>query len=404
MAKLKIDWLPISIFFASLILFTYGLSTQEIISFDSRFYLFAQEMWRHGASWFPTTYQQPYADYTAASTLLIYSFTKLFGTLNKCIAILPSALAASLTLVITYLIGALQSKRWGLFAAFFLIMTIGYLKSARAITLDFYPTLFTATCFYLLCSADYYQQPKRTYWIYPLILLGFIFRGPIGLVVPTGVVCAYLVFTKQWQKLFMTAAIAGGILLLSSVLLVLLAYHVGGVAFMQDVLHMQVFGRMESSYLPLYFYFTDGLLAYTFSFPFACLVVLGVLRYGIVKRMQTLPQINFLLTIISWALIILIGMSIPGDKKIRYILPATPAFALIASYPFSAIIPGYFAVLRQISLRIFFVFTWAFIITHRCNILYFAKQSHRFWHPLSQRLRHLIVAANSKCMLRVLFC
>src|SRR3990167_2636838 len=73
----------IGIFLGSLFLFTWGLSDQEVISFDSRFYLFALEMWRHGLSWFPTTYHQPYPDYPALSTIFIYLAAWLAGGLNK---------------------------------------------------------------------------------------------------------------------------------------------------------------------------------------------------------------------------------------------------------------------------------------------------------------------------------
>src|ERR1700733_6241239 len=72
----------IGLFFCSLVLFIWGLRQQEIIGFDSRFYLFAQEMLRNGMSWFPTTYHQPYPDYTGASTWLICVSANLFGGLN----------------------------------------------------------------------------------------------------------------------------------------------------------------------------------------------------------------------------------------------------------------------------------------------------------------------------------
>ena len=80
------------LFFFSLFLFTWGLSSQEVIGFDSRFYLFAQEMSRNGLSWFPTTYDHPYPDYPASAILLIYLLGDLFGTLNKFIAVLPDRL------------------------------------------------------------------------------------------------------------------------------------------------------------------------------------------------------------------------------------------------------------------------------------------------------------------------
>ena len=46
----------------TLLLFIAGAYQQTAIGFDSRFVLFAQEMLRHGPSFFPTTYGPPYAD------------------------------------------------------------------------------------------------------------------------------------------------------------------------------------------------------------------------------------------------------------------------------------------------------------------------------------------------------
>ena len=70
MAKLR-EWFEVlAIFAVSLFIFTWNVSTQEVIGFESRFYLFALEMWRHGLSWFPTTYHKPYPDYPVTSTIL----------------------------------------------------------------------------------------------------------------------------------------------------------------------------------------------------------------------------------------------------------------------------------------------------------------------------------------------
>ena len=37
---------------------------------------------------------------------------------------------------------------------------------------------------------------------------------------------------------------------------------------------------------------------------------------------------------LGWAFVVLIGLSLPADKKIRYILPVAPALALICGYLF----------------------------------------------------------------------
>lgn len=343
-----------SIFIGSLFIFILGLNSQEIIGFDSRFYLFAQEMLRYGINWFPTTYHQIYPDYPATSTVLIFMTANLMDGLNKFTAVLPSAVAAAFTLTVTYAIGALHNKRWGLCGVFFMLLTLAFLKSARSISLDMYPTLMTACCFYLIYSADILEKPYRAWLIFPFLILGFAFRGPIGLVIPVGVVCTYYLFDLKFKKLFVTGLLSLFLLILSVALLLVIANHVGGHRFVQDVLRMQVLGRIDNSFQPPYFYFVDGLWNYALSFPVACLVLLGGFYYRIANRRFITPEIKLLMKLFGWMVIIMIGMSIPGDKKIRYILPMVPAVALIAAYPFAA--PPqekYFTFLRKLLLTFF---------------------------------------------------
>lgn len=343
----------IGLFFCSLLLFTWGLSSQEIISFDSRFYLFAQEMQRYGLTWFPLTYHQPYPDYSAASTVLIHLVASLAGGLTKLTAVFPSAVMAALTVTVTYMIGALRSPRWGLSAALFMILTLTFLKSARGISLDMYTTLITACCFYLLYSAQVKNKSPAMLWIYCLLVISFIFRGPIGLVMPAGVVCLYFLQERQFKKLFIFGVLAVLLLTVCSALFLALAHHVGGESFMQAVLRMQVLGRMDNYYLPRYFYFQDSMGIYAFSFPLSLLVMGGVIYYALTGRHAT-PDRKLLLQLTGWMLVILIGMSIPDDKKIRYILPMVPAAALIAAYPFvAASQETYFVYLRWLWRRLF---------------------------------------------------
>jgi 4-amino-4-deoxy-L-arabinose transferase-like glycosyltransferase len=72
-----------------------GVYGQAPIGFDSRFVLFAQEMLRHGPTVFPTTYGQPYADYSVLSTLFIWLLSLPFGTVNAFTAWAPSAIAGA---------------------------------------------------------------------------------------------------------------------------------------------------------------------------------------------------------------------------------------------------------------------------------------------------------------------
>jgi 4-amino-4-deoxy-L-arabinose transferase-like glycosyltransferase len=322
------------IFALALIIFTIGLNGQEIISFDARFYLFALEMWRHGISWFPTTYGVPYADYPVASTVLIYLSALLFGSLNKFTAVLPTAIAAALTVLMTYKIGRLQNSKIGLYAILLLVSTLTFFKSARGIALDMYPTLITACCFYLVYSTTVYNQPQRIKWIYPLLVLSFIFRGPIGLVMPTGVVCVYYLLSRNIKQMLITGITAAFLLSLCTASLLLLAYHAGGSVFLQDVWRMEVMGRMGSQFLPFYFYFTDSIISYALAYPFALAVILG-LFYQVLSKRNVTKELQFTLQLTGWVLVIMLGMSVPGDKKVRYILPMAPAIALLAASVFA---------------------------------------------------------------------
>lgn len=323
------NWIEISlIFVGGLFLFTYGLAAQEIIGFESRFYLFALEMWRHGPTWFPLTYQQPYPDYPATSTFLIYAFSKMSNSLNKFSAVFPSALAASITLATTYAIGSLYSKRWGLSGVLFLLFTSLFVMEARTISLDQYVTAITTLSFFLVYSSQVQRHSKKVWWVLPLLVLGFLFRGPLGLVIPAGVVCTLFLLEKNWKRFFLFGTLAAVLLVICSLILLGLAYLAGNNAFMHEVMQKEVLGRMQDLKTPpFYFYFVDSLGSYAITYPLAILILIGMLpslKNDLIKKLT------------GWILVIMIGLSIPGDKKVRYILPIAPALALICGYLFIA--------------------------------------------------------------------
>jgi len=330
MNTIRIKLSAFLIFVMTIVIFSTRLSQQEIIAFDSRFYLFAQEMLRNGWSWFPTTYGEWYPDYPATSTWLIVGIAKLFGGLNKISALLPTIFFSALTLTFTYLIGRLQRERIGWAAIFFLLLTLFFMRTIRSISLDMMITAITTMTFYVVHANEVLQKSKRILWIYPLFLLGFLIRGPIGLVMPVGVMCAYYLVTKNYSSLIKRGMIALFILLSCIGLLILLADYVGGGLFIKDVLRMQVFGRLETASLPRYFYFIDGFGSYALAYPVAVIVLFAVVWQWFKSRTLT-PDMRFIFLLSSWAIIILIGMSVPADKKVRYILPMLPACALIAA-------------------------------------------------------------------------
>lgn len=329
----KLD--PLIIFTVALCLFTFGLSNQEFIGFETRFALFAKEMLVHGFSLFPTTYQQPYPDYPITSTYLIYLIAKLFGHLNKFTAVLPSAIAAAITVTCTYAIGALHDRKHGLFAAALLLMTGSFLTEARTISIDQYTTAITCLVFYLAYSVEVYPSKiHRLFFIPCLLILGFAFRGPIGLIIPSGVLSVYYLLEKNYKKFFLFGIIGFILLIFCNSILVFLAYQTGGIAFAKEVFNLQVFSRLPNSgHAPaFYYYFFSGIFAFAITMPLSMLVLIGL--YSAQPNSANTSQKILIRKLIAWVLIILIGLSIPGDKKMRYILAISPALALISAYLF----------------------------------------------------------------------
>jgi len=316
------------IFFLGIGIFTIALDG-EFISSQARFALFAQEMLRNGPSFFPTTYDTPYPDYTATSTFLICLVSLPFGKVTPFTAVLPTAVVSALILVITYRIGATISRQWGWTAVLLTLFTHLFLTESRSISLDQYNALATTLCFYLIYSADIYGKRRRL-WFIPLVLMvSFSFRGPIGMVIPASVVYGYYLCRGEFKKFLLMGVLALCLLSMCSAAMLAAAYYDGGEAFAGRVVSAQVSGRMLNSKAGYFFYWYRCFSSLALAYPLAGLVVIARLRRILRQKSGNYKFMSYL---VVWGLIVLVGMSIPGDKKMRYVLPIVPAVSLIASY------------------------------------------------------------------------
>lgn len=335
----------------ALVLFIAGNWHQAIIGFDSRFVVFAQEMLRHGPSFFPTTYGQPYADYLATSTVLTWLFSLPLGQVTSLTAWLPTAIASALIVVLVYRLTAPYSVRWGLLSIAMLLLSSTFISETRAVSLDQMLAAVALAVFYLGYAHDHFASPKRLHWLFLLLIIGFAIRGPIGLVIPTGVLCSYYLLNRQWRQLFTFGLIALALLAACVGLLLLLAKLSGGEDFMQDVIRMQFLGRMdgtEGSSGALY-YFTSSLGNYALAYPLALLVLVAVAVGG---RRTPDPALQLVLYCAAAGLLVMLGLSVPQAKKARYILPMLPMAAILAAYPFQVTQGRLFAGLRALMLGI----------------------------------------------------
>lgn len=329
----------------ALLLFCAGVYGQAPIGFDSRFVLFAQEMLRHGPTVFPTTYGQPYADYTSLSTLFIWLLSLPFGAVNGLTAWLPSAIAGALIVTLMYRLLAPFSLRWAWSSIALLLLTVTFVSEVRAVSQDLMLAAVAFSVFYLGYAHD--QRGARPRWplVFGLLLLGFGIRGPIGLVVPTGILCSYYLLTGQWRRLLLFGALASLLLVASVGLLLWMAKVSGGQAFLDDVIRMQFMGRMDGSEgaSSALYYFTSSLGNYAPTYPLAILALLATWLGR--ARLQG-PALRLVGYCAAGALLVMLGLSIPLAKKARYLLPMLPMVAIIAAYPFQVAQGRLFAGLR----------------------------------------------------------
>ncbi|WMN18564.1 glycosyltransferase family 39 protein [Pseudomonas piscis] len=328
-----------AVYLVALVLFTWGIWDEQPQGFDGRWALFLQEMFRHGASLFPTTYGQPYPDYLGTATFFSYLFAQVFGAPNHLANILPTALASAGVLALLYRLLAPQGRTWALLSVLLTALTSQLLDKSRSVCLDQMISLLCLGAFYLLHSGEQLGSRWRQLAVLPLLVLAFAIRGPLGLVEVCGVICFYWLLgdarsPEARKAMFMRVVGYGiaGLALLAGCwwLLMKLAYISGGDGFVQQVYGMQVRGRLDESGEPFYFYFQLSLYRYFPVVPLA-LATLWVLRRQWARR-HVDAQLQLVLRLGACGLMILFGLSVPSFKRAYYILPMVPMFAAVAAY------------------------------------------------------------------------
>lgn len=330
------NFFAIFIFFIALAIFAlnslhlnFGFGVEE-----SRYILFAQEMLRSGITPFPLLYGQPYPDYPATHTILIYLFSFLTQhQITPLAAILPSALASAIMLAFTYRLGALYSVRWGLYASLFLLATYEFLLLACLPSPDPLVGAVTIVSFYLAYTQK--NSKKLTVIFLSLFALGFLIRGPMGLVIPALTAASFYLLEKNFREFFTLGASSVLLLVICLLSQLFIAQQAAGVVFAKQVFFMEIGGRIAHlGQRAFYYYFVNSLGGYAIAFPFALLTIFMFGKHFFARNAS--GEIHLLKHLTSWALIILLLLSIPQEKHFRYIISVAPAFALIAAYSFSA--------------------------------------------------------------------
>jgi 4-amino-4-deoxy-L-arabinose transferase-like glycosyltransferase len=329
----------LGIFLIALLLFTLGIWDQQPQGFDGRWAVFMQEMFRHGASLFPTTYGEPYPDYPGTATYLSYLFARLFGAPNDLANVMPTALASAGVMALIYRLLVPSGRAWALLTVLLTALTAQLLEKSRSVCLDQMVSLLCLGAFYLLHTGERMGSRLRQYAVFPLFVVAFAIRGPLGLIEVCGVVCVYWALgparTRQERIGVLKKVIAHGVIgliLLAGCwwLLLKLARISGGEAFVDDVLRMQFAGRLDESGEAFYFYFKLSLYRYFPVVPLA-LATMIALRHKWSMRNDD-ADVQLMLRLAACGLMILVGLSVPHFKRAYYIVPMVPMFAAVAAY------------------------------------------------------------------------
>jgi len=324
--------IALAIFAGSLALLWPFYSSHDVYGLDVRFAYFVQEMLRTGPTLYPHNSIGPYPDYPGTSTWILAALARLSGGYSAALAFLPSAICAAATVAVTWRIGALHSRAYGSAAALLLLATLEFLMNARAISLDSYIMFFASLGFYLAAAADQRQVAPPLAWLLLLVGMASMVRGPIGGVLVTGVASSALLANRQWRDFLIFGT--GAAVVIAALFLAWLgiAYLEGGSEFVDLTLSFQVGNRFGDPDSALDFYFFSALGSYALSYPLAVIALAAIVASSLAHRRA--PP-TALLGTIAWLLIVILGMSIPGTKKGRYILAAAPAMALLAGVIFT---------------------------------------------------------------------
>ncbi|WP_226476722.1 hypothetical protein [Pseudomonas sp. MWU16-30323] len=329
----------LGIFVIALLLFTLGIWDQQPQGFDGRWAVFMQEMFRHGASLFPTTYGEPYPDYPGTATYLSYLFARLFGAPNDLANVMPTALASAGVMALIYRLLVPSGRAWALLTVLLTALTAQLLEKSRSVCLDQMVSLLCLGAFYLLHTGERMGSRLRQYAVFPLFVVAFAIRGPLGLIEVCGVVCVYWALsparTRQERIGVLKKVIAHGVIgliLLAGCwwLLLKLARISGGDAFVDDVLRMQFAGRLDETGEAFYFYLKLSLYRYFPVVPLA-LATMIALRHKWSMRNED-ADVQLMVRLAACGLMILVGLSIPHFKRAYYIVPMVPMFAAVAAY------------------------------------------------------------------------
>lgn len=297
---------------------------------EGRYAEMAREM-AEGESWLvphlngiPQFQKPPMVHWATALSL------KCLGT-NEWAARLPSALSALGTLLLTWSIGrTLFGRREAALAVLVLLSSLEFFVMARLLTPDMLMTFWITAAAWCLVKRVRGGGGAVWHWMFFAAMgLGFLTKGPMGIVVPVSAAISWQVSSRRSGAGFRLPWVRGMVLTLLLGLWWFVALALTDPAlfsyFAGDELVKRFGSGQHGRVRPWWFFFMvlpAG--AYPWTFLLGSLVIERAMAWW--RRRWSPSPVGWLL--LGWVILPLIILSFSGSKLPTYILPLFPALAL----------------------------------------------------------------------------
>ena len=238
---------------------------------------------------------------------------------------LPSAFAATVSVLLVYWIGRRMFTRGTGFAAALILMTsVGFFGLARAASMDMLVTAsLTGALAFFLAGMDAEDGPSRRwffYLFYASLGIGALAKGPVAFLLPAMTMVLFMFWRtgfREWKRWHPEGIVVTALVGAPWYAAVTWAngrqfFDVFIVGHNLQRFTSEVYGHLQ----PFYYYLPVLLLL---MFPWSFLLI-----PALVRRFSRGEHL-----LLMWALVPLVFFSLSGSKLPAYILPAVPALALL---------------------------------------------------------------------------
>jgi 4-amino-4-deoxy-L-arabinose transferase-like glycosyltransferase len=335
--------LKIGHIFLSVLIFVFfflGLGGYDLAAPDEpRFALVAREMLTDNHWILPHRNQNPYPDKPPFFFWTIAAFSAITGgTVNAVTARLPSAVAATLVILLMYQWSGKKEKNLAasFLTALVLLSCSKFFFQARIAQIDMLLCFFVTAALVIGYSAMA-AEPYSPFGLGMCLGIGALTKGPVGVLIPIGSLAVFAAFSGRsaWRKFPLKALIWMLVPIFLWLALLLLDVALQGQwAYLYNLLFKQTVVRYVNAWhhhQPFYYFFLSILYDFMPWTPFLLISIpFTKIRWRSLDQKQKF----------SWSVILftLVFFSLSKGKRSIYILPVFPFAAYLSAIRLSAVI------------------------------------------------------------------